>query len=262
MPDWRASALVLVGHGSTRNRASRLPTEHLADKLRTRALFAEVRACFLKEKPFLGGALDDLSAATAYVVPNFAGQGYLTREVVPREMGLTGPVTHRTGRNPRLVHYAAPVGTHPRIPQILRTRALTILQDLGVRPREACILLIGHGSGRPGGSAETPEAIAAALRSAGDFGEVRTAYLEQEPRVADWSRTVRSRYVVVAPLLVAEGLHGSEDLPPLFGMEPGRTGAGEAAGRLIWFCGGIGSGEDIVDIVLDLVRACDAAEVP
>lgn len=258
MPDWQESALILVGHGSSRNAAGRLPTLRLAAMLRRRDLFAEVRECFLKEPPFPGDILTTVSAVSAYVVPNFAGHGYLTREVVPRAMGLSGRVTLRSGAGPRRVLYTAPVGCHPRIPDILRRRVLAVLAGAGIPARAAGLLVIGHGSSRPGGSAETPEAVAAALREAGDFAEVRTAYLEQEPSVRDWPNLMRAPYVVAAPLLVAEGLHGGDDLPPLFGLAPGETGAGRIAGRLVWLGGGIGSVQEIADLVLEQVLACEA----
>lgn len=253
---WRHSALILVGHGSSSNQASRLPTERLAAQLRDRGLFAEVRECFLKEPPWLDTILTDVSAATACVVPVFAGHGYLTRTVVPRAMGLSGRLTRRSGPGPQRVYYTAPIGCHPRIPDMIRRRALTILAEAGIAPRTAALLLVGHGSGRPGGSAETPEATATALRDSGDFGEVCTAYLEQEPSVRNWLTLVKSTHVVAAPLLVAEGLHGSEDLPPLFGLAAGERGPGHVSGRSVWFCGGIGASAEVADIILEQVRAC------
>ena len=116
----RGAALVLVGHGSVRNTHSSVPTRRLAEILRRRDLFAEVTACFWKESPPLREALTRINAAEVFVVPNFAGVGYFTHEVIPREMGLSGPVTRVADARGemRCIHYTPPVGAHP--PQSLQ----------------------------------------------------------------------------------------------------------------------------------------------
>ncbi|MBF0391408.1 MAG: hypothetical protein HQL38_01900 [Alphaproteobacteria bacterium] len=250
-PDWRRAALVLVGHGSARNRFSRIPTERLADALRQRELFAEVHACFWKEAPLAATFLERVSAAEIYVVPNFAGAGILTGEQIPQAMGLTGPLTLRDGRR---IHYAEPVGSHPRIPGLALRRVAAIVEANRLPAAEVCLLLIGHGSRRPGVSSATVEATAARLAEICPW-QVTTAYLEQTPRVADWPALTDRPYVVAAPLLIAEGLHGSEDLPPLFGLGRGQTGPATIAGRTAWLCRGIGSDPEIAEIILDRV-AC------
>lgn len=257
-PAWRRAALVLVGHGSVRNPDSRIPTERLADALRRRALFAEVHACFWKESPLAADFLDQVAAAEIYVVPNFAGAGILTGERIPRAMGLTGPLTLRGGR---LIHYAEPVGSHPRIPGLALRRVAAIVEANRLPAAETCLLLIGHGSRRPGVSSATVEATAARLAASCPW-QVVTAYLEQEPRVADWPRLTSRPCVVAAPLLIAEGLHGSEDLPPLFGLGRGAAGPARVAGRTVWLCRGIGSDPEIAEIILDRVATCAPLEQP
>lgn len=254
MPEWKDAALLLAGHGSARNPDSRQPTERLAGDIRARGLFAEVAACFLKEAPFLGEALSLVAADEVFVVPNFAGAGHITRVDVPRAMGLGGPLTVRDGRR---IHYAEPVGSHPRIPELLRRRVDAVLAAEGLAPAAVCVLIIGHGSTRPGATG-TAEAVAAAVRADGGYGEVVTAYLEQAPFVGEWPRLTDFARIVAAPLLIAEGLHGSEDLPPLFGLASGETGPARIHGRVAWMCRGIGADPEIVDIILD--RVAQAAE--
>lgn len=252
---WKAAALVLAAHGSSRHPGSRLPTERLAEAIRRRGCFAEVATCYLKEPPFVGDALSLVAAETVYVVPNFAAEGDMTRRQVPTAMGLTGRVTRRGHRQ---IHYTEPVGSHPQIPRFLRRRVDTVLEANALAAPSVSVLLVGHGSSRPGSSA-TAEAIADALRHGGGYGEVLTAFLEQEPRVAAWADRVSFPHVVVAPLLIAEGLHGSEDIPPVFGLAAGEQGSAHAAGHRVWLCPGIGDSAEIADIVLDRVAACTAA---
>lgn len=253
MSDTSTAALLLIGHGSARNPESRLPTVRLAEELRRRQLFAEVEACFLKEPPLVAEALAGLSAREVFVVPNLAGEGYLARVEIPAMLGIAGSPCERDGR---LIHYARPVGSHPRIPQLIQRRCEGLMAAAGLMSGEACLLLVGHGTTRPGGASPTAVGIAAALRESGRFGEVVVAYLEQPPLVADWRTLTRAPAVIVAPLLIAEGLHGSEDLPPLFGLRPGESGPASLDGRRVWLCRGIGADPEVADLILERVREC------
>lgn len=250
MIDTSRTALLLIGHGSARNPQSRVPTERLADDLRRRGLFAEVVAGFLKEPPLVDQALAQLSSRTVIAVPNLAGEGPLVRTDIPRMLGLEGDKGQRDGR---LILYARPVGSHPRIPDLIGRRVRDLVAAHDLNRDEVCLLLVGHGSSRPGGAATTAQAIAAALRQSAVAGEVVLAYLEQPPFVADWTRLTAARTVIVAPLLIAEGLHGSEDLPPLFGLAPGQTGPSAIAGRRVWLCRGIGADPEIAELILDRI---------
>ncbi len=266
---FRQAALVLVGHGSTRNVHSSATTRALAVTLRQRALFAEVTACFWKETPRLQDSLSLVTADEVFVVPNFAGAGYCTREVIPREMGLSGPLTEMVGVNGRVrrVYYTPPVGAHPQRATLVYQWAESVVTSHSLNRETMCLLLIGHGSRRPGGSSETTENLAATLRRLlGNIGTVRTAYLAQEPMVTSWLSLLETstRDVLVVPLLIAVGLHGGQDLPPLFGVSAAALTAtppiptAESAwmhGRRIWYCHGIGRHSDLSDIILDHVEA-------
>ncbi len=245
-----------MGHGSARNADSSAPTRRLAAEIAARGLFGEVLAVFHKEAPFMADAFDLVSAHEVFVVPNFAGEGYYTREMIPARMGLTGRLTRR--EDGRRILYTDPVGTHPRIAALLRRRADDVVAAHGLDPAETCLLLVGHGSSRPGGSGGTAEALAARIRADGRYGQVATAFLEQAPFVADWPALVNRRDVIGVPLLIAQGLHGSEDLPPLFGLTAGETGPADIHGHRVWYCRGIGHDPEILDIVLDQVAACEA----
>ena len=248
---WNKAALLLVGHGSSRLTASRLATARLAEAIRGMALFAEVQECFWKEQPLL--SLDLVRAQTVYVVPNFAGEGSFTRRLIPQKLDLSGQLSTVRGRR---VVYCEPVGCHPAIPGLLRRRAEELCAGHGLDPARVALLIVGHGS-RSGGVSRTPEAIAAALRAAGRFAEVATAYIEQAPWVADWPAAVDAAQVIVAPLLISEGMHASEDLPPLFGLRAPVGGPAAAAGRSVWLMGGIGRDPEVAEVILDQVRRAD-----
>lgn len=84
----RTRALLLVGHGSQLSADTSRPVREHAERIRRRALFDEVRVAFWKEEPYLRGALDLVESDDVFVVPFFLADGYYTREVVPRELGL------------------------------------------------------------------------------------------------------------------------------------------------------------------------------
>ncbi len=257
MNAWKNAALLLVGHGSSRLATSRQATDRLAEAIRRRHLFAEVEACFWKEKPFL--SLDLVTAPTVYVVPNFAGEGSFTQRLIPEKLGIGGTLSHLAGR--RLI-YTQPVGCHPRLPDLLHRRALALCRNNDVAPDGTGLLIVGHGSRRAGGVSATPEAVAETLRKKGVFAEVRTAYLEQAPFVADWPQRMAARHLIVAPWLVSEGMHASEDLPPLFGLTTPSGGPVDSHGRTVWLMDGIGRDAEVVEMILDHIRHAETAAKP
>lgn len=251
---WADAALLLVGHGSSRIATSRIATERLARGLTDLGLFAEVRACFWKEEPVV--SLDLVSARRVFVVPNFAGDGIFTRELIPGKLGLRGISTTLGDRQ---VIYTAPVGCHSGLADLLKRRALACCRQNGISPGNTAILVIGHGSRRPGQISSTPAQVAARLAADGDFAEVRAAYIEQDPAVGGWPDLVSAPFVLAQPLLVSEGMHASEDLPPLFGLQKPTGGPAFIAGRKVWLLDGIGRDPEVVSMILDQVRAAEQA---
>ncbi|BAE52168.1 CbiX/SirB N-terminal domain-containing protein [Paramagnetospirillum magneticum] len=247
----QSSALVLVGHGSGNYPDAARPILALAESIRARGLFAEVTAVFMKQDPPLAAALSLVQSKTVYVVPVFAGRGYYTGTLIPREIGLTGQVTLRDDRR---VIYTEPAGTHPRLPGLLACRADGVARSCGWAPGGTSLLLIAHGSARPGGAGETPRAIAAALAAMNHFAEVELVFLEQEPLARHWPDLIKGRQVVALPLLVAQGLHAGRDIPPLFSLSQGETGPVASHGRQVALATGLGAEPELEEIILDLVR--------
>lgn len=256
MPD--DTAIILIGHGSARHPASAQPILALAEALRARGPWTEVAAVFMKQEPRLDRALELVSARRVVIVPVFAGKGYYTDILIPREMGLGGAVTHRDGR---VLHYTRPAGCDPRIPGLMACRADGVLRSAGIAPTTAGLLLIAHGSGRPGGAGETPKAIAAAIAAMNHFAEVRLVFLEQEPFARDWQDMVRpGGDLVVLPLLVAQGTHASQDIPPLFNLKAGEAGPVDIAGRRVRMATGLGAEPELVDIIAAMVEQSSTGE--
>lgn len=250
-----ASALLLVGHGSSRVPQAREATDRLAEAIRKTGRFAEVRTAFLKQSPSIAEALGSLTAPSVTVVPNFAGEGYFTRTVIPaalQEAGYTGAIRQTQA-----------VGAHPRMEDIIRRRAVEALTRSGAAIEDVALLPIGHGSSKPGGASAAARALADRLRDGCGCAGVHACFIEEAPFVADWPALTTAPVIIALPLLVAEGLHGSQDLPPLFGLRPEDVsgdpppllGPLSAQGRTVWYWRGIGSDPDVVSVILSITES-------
>ncbi len=84
---WRAedTGLLLVGHGTPRNQASRRSTECLAARIAAGNRFAETRAAYLEEAPSVEEACDRMSARHLLAVGCFIENGrHVTRDLPVR----------------------------------------------------------------------------------------------------------------------------------------------------------------------------------
>ncbi len=92
---FKETALILAGHGSTKNAESSRFTRETAHRIRERGIFAEVRSAFWKEQPSYTEAIQGLRAKKVVVVPWFLASGYFTTKILAREFAETGEVTCR-----------------------------------------------------------------------------------------------------------------------------------------------------------------------
>jgi sirohydrochlorin cobaltochelatase len=189
-----------------------------------------------------------------YVVPNFAGEGYFSRQLIPEQLGLTGRVTKIGGRK---IIYCDPVGSHPAIADLVQDHGLDLCELNLLRPEQTALLMIRHGSPRAGEADAMSGYIADSIRKAGRFAEVVTTYIEQEPFVADWPSLLDSPTVIATPMLVGDGHHASLQLPPLFNLTRPDGGPVSVAGRTVWLTPSLWHDPGMVDIALDLVASAD-----
>lgn len=265
---WRDAALVILGHGSTQNPDSSSPTWQHADELRRRRLFREVQCAFWKEEPGFREVMHMVEADEVFVVPNFISEGYFTRDVLPRELELTGPVTRR---GQRLIRYCDPVGIHRSMTRLLLKRASEIAA--GVPRDRISLVIVGHGTSLNENSTAAIKSQVELIRASdAGFAEVVDAYMEEEPLVAKWDELTTAPNVVVVPFFIADGLHSYEDIPVLLGISENSPGAisanqGEVfrrnpyslRGRQLFYSAAIGTDELMADVILDQVAAASAA---
>ena len=205
--------VLLVGHGSARSGASAEPVLALGEALRARG-FPEVRTAFWKEEPFLHQALDTVRSSAVAVVPIFLAEGYFSRTVVPRELGLRYGANDLGGRTVTLL---PPLAAHPELADLVADRAVDAAAAGGGAPggdlSDALLVVLGHGTPRDPGSADAVLSVCARLSGRAAFGRVAPAFIDQEPRVEQVVASAREPRVVVVPFLVAAGWHGGTTVP-------------------------------------------------
>ncbi|QQL44651.1 CbiX/SirB N-terminal domain-containing protein [Sulfuriroseicoccus oceanibius] len=260
---WKNAALLVIGHGSTENPDSSAPTHAMVDALRERNLFAEVHAAFWKEEASMREALAMINADTVYVVPGFISEGYFTKEIIPRELGIPQGESEATVQGKRLI-YSRPVGVHPSMTPLLLKRAREVAGDIS--PADCTLLIVGHGTGLNTESRLIVEQRAEEIRSSeASFAEVVDTYMEEKPLISDWAEIATKDHVVIVPFFIADGLHSYQDIPVMLGIETEPTAAASQRdvfrnnpyslrGKTLYYSSAIGTDPSMADVILDLVR--------
>ena len=205
------TALLILGHGSSKHPDSSKSVRRHAEVLCERGDFAEVHCAFLKEEPFIEDALERIGAEKVCIVPDFLAEGYFTRQVIPTKLNLAG----RDGS----VRYTPPVGGHPLMVEMLQEAAEEVLGDWGMA--DTSLLVIGHGSTKSSCSRQTLKTHLAELRKDGGWAQTEDLWLEEAPMVSDWADVASQERVVIIPFLLNDGQHGGWDIPEDLGIQKG-----------------------------------------
>ncbi len=130
-----STALFIAGHGTDRNRQSRVAIERQVKLIRERGLYAEVHAAFMLEPPFIAECWNVTRVRDLVMVPFFISNGLHTTEDIPILLGEPeAGVRRRVQRgepgwqNPirrgcRRLWYTAALGTEPHLADIIVERA-------------------------------------------------------------------------------------------------------------------------------------------
>jgi sirohydrochlorin cobaltochelatase len=207
-------ALVIVGHGSHLNEDSSLPVYEHAARIRKSGEFDEVVECFWKEEPSMRHVMDTVESDEVYVVPAFISEGYFTQQVIPRELGLDGPVTTRGGKT---IRYAGPLGTFEGMPDVILERVEDLMRGREPTGRTALVLL-GHGTDLNKNSGGVIYLNAGRIRERGFYDAVEVGFLDQEPEIGSVVEGVEAENVILIPVFIAEGWHTRETIPEDLGL--------------------------------------------
>ena len=285
------AVLVVLGHGTTQNDSSAAPVYQHAAELRRRKIFAEVREAFWKQEPQIKKVLSEISAPRVFIAPLFISEGYFSDEVIPRELGfgelstlntlsseaserrrinsLPGQSGATTGQQ-STIYYCQPVGTHDSMTRVLLARANEIVETFpfprAPRPKDITLFIAGHGTEKNENSRKAIERQVGLLRALNLYAAVHAIYLEESPRIADYPALAQTKYVVVVPFFISDGLHTQEDIPVMLGEaqrtvrqrlatgQPTWRNPTEKNGKLVWYSPAIGSEPHLADVILERVR--------
>jgi sirohydrochlorin cobaltochelatase len=240
-------ALVIVGHGSHLNGDSSLPVYEHAERIRATEEFDEVVECFWKEEPSVRHVLDTVESEDVYVVPVFISDGYFTQQVIPRELGLEGQVTIKSGKT---VHYAGPLGTLEGMPDVILERTDDLMRGREVSGRTALVLL-GHGTDLNKNSGGVIYLNAGRIRERKIYDRVEVGFLDQEPEIGVVVDGVEAENAILIPVFIAEGWHTRETIPEDLGL----TGEVTArADKTIYYGAPVGTHPSMANLIAARAR--------
>jgi sirohydrochlorin ferrochelatase len=231
--------LLLLAHGERLDGADNGGAFRLKADLTARGIVAEIRLGFINGAPTIAEALDEFEAPRVLVYPLLMSAGYFARKGL-RELREA----QATARRKRTVDILPVLGLDPALAGIAAARASAAIRPLGVAPAEAILVLMAHGSTRDSASQIATDTLAGRIGRLGLFADVRTAYLDQAPSLAEAISSSRAPAVVVG-LFAGEGLHGGVDVARTI-AETGRPG--------IAFAGNAGNWPEIATVVARAVE--------
>lgn len=195
----------------------------------------------LAGEPAIASVLAQLKADEIRVVPFFMEDGYFTRVAIPHALG-----------GDRRVRLCLPVGTHQAMPRLIANLARRALQRAALAPKDAALLLVGHGSASAPGRRLALHEHAEALARESLFARVEPACLEEPPFLPDALAALRSWPVMVAGFFAGQGLHPRDDVPQAIADEQSARGG---AGHSVIFCGSVGDEPGMAAVIRDRAGA-------
>ena len=240
-------ALVIVGHGSHLNEDSSLPVYEHAHLIRKTGEFDEVVECFWKEEPSMRHVLDTVESDEVYVVPAFISEGYFTQQVIPRELGLDGPVTQK---GEKTVRYAGPLGTFEGMPDVILERVGGLMRGRDVSGRTALVLL-GHGTDLNKNSGGVIYLNAGRIKERGVFDLVEVGFLDQEPEIGAVVEGIEAENVILIPVFIAEGWHTRETIPEDLGLTGEVTDLGD---KTVFYGAPVGTHPSMANLIAARAR--------
>lgn len=273
-PEPRDCALILVGHGSTLNAESGLPTFQHARTFRSTKRFSQVVECFWKLEPMPSAALRGVFAKHVFIVPFFISEGYFTDQVIPREMNLSDgadidfPRIQNHGS--QILYYCKPVGVHPSMTDALISRSTETLKQypfpFKASEAETTLFIAGHGTGNNTKSREAIEHQVQLIRDRKIFADAHAIFMEEAPFIAECYELSKTRNIIVTPFFISDGLHSFEDIPVMLGeperkvqerLKAGRPtwrNPTEKKGKRVWYALSIGSEPYMSRVILEQIH--------
>ena len=272
------AALVLVGHGSTKNAESSAPVFQHAAELRGRRVFAEVREAFWKQQPEVVRVLPELRTARVFIVPMFISEGHFSENIIPQALGFQVRESANSSRARRLgeqtLYYCRPVGSHESMTKVLLARADEVIARFpfprAPKPKEITLFIAGHGTEQNQESRKAVARQVELIRSMEIYAAVEPLFMEEDPRINTGYQSAQTRNIVIIPFFISDGLHVGEDIPVLLGeperivrkrLESGQAtwrNPTEKQNKLVWLGKSVGTEPLLAEVILERVREAAA----
>jgi len=231
-------ALVLVGHGSSKNPNTRKPLERMVSEIKKRKLYEEVACGFLKEDSRICQVLTPLNSEQITVVPFFISDGYYTRNVIPTCLKKNETTVENR------VRYTSAVGSHPLFADLIVKHA----ESSGWQRGDALVVL-GHGTPKNPASGVNVYLQSERIRRKYPKEELLTAFIDEAPFITDAWTLCKARRIYIVPLFIGDGWHVTETIPEDLGLKKTRA---EKQGRMMKMTSAVGTDPGLVDVVLKL----------
>ncbi len=123
-PDPAATALFIVGHGTSLNQNSVKIIYEQVELIGQTGRYAECQAAFMEQEPLVSKWAELTKQPNVIVVPFFIADGLHSYEDIPVLLGITENVREHGFRNPterggRKLWYATAIGTEPMIADVI-----------------------------------------------------------------------------------------------------------------------------------------------
>jgi sirohydrochlorin cobaltochelatase len=201
--------------------------------------------------------LDTVEADEVVVVPAFISEGYFTQQVIPRELGLSGPVTRK---GEKLVRYAEPLGTYEGMPRVILERAEDLLRGKEVPEGPRALVLLGHGTDLNKSSGGVVYENARRIRETGEYDLVEVGFLDQDPEIGEVVERVEAASVVLIPAFIAEGWHTRETIPE--DLELTGEVTVRPSGKTIFYGAPVGTHPSMAGLIFARALEAEALPVP
>ena len=271
--EYSDAALVVLGHGSTKNEDSSIPVHQHAAELRRRKIFAEVHEAFWKQEPQIKTVLAALSTEHVFIVPLFISEGYFSSDIIPHALGFLPAQPVLTNQRSTWF-YCRPVGTHQKMTSILLARAREVAIKFpfprAPKPHDTTLFIAGHGTPQNEDSRKAIDHQVELIRATNEYAEVHALFLEEDPRIEKCYELARTKNIIIVPFFISDGMHTREDIPIMLG-EPERivrerlaTGQPtwrnptERKDKFVWYADAVGTEPAVADIILQRVKEISA----
>ncbi|WP_293573709.1 sirohydrochlorin chelatase [Phaeobacter sp.] len=151
------------------------------------------------------GLLEETVEAGAVVYPFFMANGWFTANVLPKRLSdVACTIT-------------PPFGLDPDLPALACEALREACDSRGWTLEQTRVLLAAHGSARGPKAAEAAEAFADLMRATVPGIDLRTGYVEEDPRIADTARDIEqaqpTQNSLCLPFFAQAGEHVRDDIP-------------------------------------------------